>query len=449
VLLRVSDSTGGSKATKVPLVHEPRPHPYPGVEADGGLAIQRAEDGRPPRQRMTRHVVSRRLTARDASLGLPTVGRVTCLLVLAFYCATCGLAAAGRGRVEEFLPVRSDAQSADNWQLYWRPGTTTPPPRRVLPVRATYIEPESSEPWMDCVHANGLASSLGQTPWPRGTKVLFVGNSYVRELAETAVLDVPDGAIMSMHYQVQRNATEEGCCTCLCPIAQDRSGGYRAGCEMTDLLTAPMPTENGVKICNSRWQRDGTACNDNAAVVRLYDNGILAQLINHSAHVLPLDIAVPLILGLPLSDFDVVVANTGNSAGATLSACPGPEGEAMRAAFQANSGILHRPLLQVANVTSALARAGFKGDLFWLSTRMWQPIEVKIEESLNRAKSAGLPFAVHASPVLHAGAMRYKAVDTCGEAKAKGNHACIPGPPLWMVEALRAEYATLTSAKYN
>eukprot|EP00873_Tetraselmis_striata_P011009 jgi/Tetstr1/431273/TSEL_020969.t1 len=46
MLLGGSDSTGGSKATKVPPVNEPRPHLHPGVEADGGLAIQRAEEGR-------------------------------------------------------------------------------------------------------------------------------------------------------------------------------------------------------------------------------------------------------------------------------------------------------------------------------------------------------------------------------------------------------------------
>eukprot|EP00873_Tetraselmis_striata_P040849 jgi/Tetstr1/461113/TSEL_006252.t1 len=46
MLLRGSGSTGGAKATKAPPVHDPRPHPQPGVEAEERLAIPRAEDGR-------------------------------------------------------------------------------------------------------------------------------------------------------------------------------------------------------------------------------------------------------------------------------------------------------------------------------------------------------------------------------------------------------------------
>eukprot|EP00873_Tetraselmis_striata_P017282 jgi/Tetstr1/437546/TSEL_026218.t1 len=38
--------TGGANATKAPPVHDPRPHPQPGVEAEEGPAIPRAEDGR-------------------------------------------------------------------------------------------------------------------------------------------------------------------------------------------------------------------------------------------------------------------------------------------------------------------------------------------------------------------------------------------------------------------
>eukprot|EP00873_Tetraselmis_striata_P004005 jgi/Tetstr1/424269/TSEL_014838.t1 len=39
-------NTGGAKATKAPPVHDPRPNSQPGVEAEEGPAIPRAEDGR-------------------------------------------------------------------------------------------------------------------------------------------------------------------------------------------------------------------------------------------------------------------------------------------------------------------------------------------------------------------------------------------------------------------
>lgn len=121
-------------------------------------------------------------------------------------------------------PVSGSEQSAQiprRWQLDWHRGGA-PPPRRVMPLRKTYTNYSSCDPWLECVTSRGLLPSLSDTPWPPGTHVLFIGVSYVRQLAEAAVLDVPDGEIKSMKYLKYRNALERRP-RCACTLSTSRT----------------------------------------------------------------------------------------------------------------------------------------------------------------------------------------------------------------------------------
>mmetsp|Transcript_4618 Transcript_4618/g.11476 ORF Transcript_4618/g.11476 Transcript_4618/m.11476 type:complete len:395 (-) Transcript_4618:284-1468(-) len=352
------------------------------------------------------------------------------------------------------------ADHSPRWQLSWQPGVTTPP-RRLVPVRWNYMSsrggvwsPESvgaggfqtdtCKPWLQCVHENKLEHTLHLTPWPPGTKVLFLGNSYVKELSSTAVLDVPDGAIRSMHYPVSK---------CRCP-----SPGPNSHCPLGDFLSLPPEHEkaglrvNGVQYCDSwAYDRAVTAryndtarqrlCADGPGVVRLYDGTMLANIVNHhyvlEDGVLPLEDGVRRAIGVPLGAFDVVVANQGNSVESYLRApCPG-------------GSLQHRPRnsrgLPAGSILSALERSGFRGHLFMVSDTMWQPVPSEVRQALQEAEAAGLPFSANTSSVLHG--EQYEVVSVCGMANARDNHACIPGPTLWMMEALRAEYMALAVAR--
>mmetsp|Transcript_42814 Transcript_42814/g.111013 ORF Transcript_42814/g.111013 Transcript_42814/m.111013 type:complete len:383 (-) Transcript_42814:45-1193(-) len=332
--------------------------------------------------------------------------------------------------------------SSERWQLVWHVGVTKPP-RRLVPVRYNYVSAKKSEAWLKCVHDNELQRTLQLTPWPPGTKVLFIGNSFVRELAETAVLDVPDGAIRSMNYAIHN-------CGC---VTTDVAGiGNR--CVLDDYLS--MPPENrraalridGVYYCDG-WNYNGTAlakyndtverrnCHDDPGRVHTYDGTTLAQVANHQLILeLPLEEGVVRALGLPLSYFDVVIANQANlvSHYVRYSPCPG--------------ALLSRPrdsrALPVGNILGGLERGGFSGHLFMVSDRMWQPVPADVHESLSEAEAAGLPFHVHSSSVLDG--RQFEVVQTCGTSSVDGSHAVIPGPTLWMMEALRAEYVALTGA---
>mmetsp|Transcript_28427 Transcript_28427/g.71222 ORF Transcript_28427/g.71222 Transcript_28427/m.71222 type:complete len:459 (+) Transcript_28427:180-1556(+) len=348
------------------------------------------------------------------------------------------------------LSSSTNVAAAASWQLDWRPGKTAPP-RRLVPLRYNYIKPQVCEPWLACVRDHGLQHTLQSTPWPSGASVLFAGNSYVRQLAETAVLDVPDGAIRSMHYP--RTRVGEMTWSCQCHLLGNATSGYRNSCEMEDFLSSggAHRADDGIQYCDS-WVYNETAassntasmplykyCADDAAVVQLYDGGVLAQFINHPAQVLPLDEAVPLATGLPLGAFDVVVANRGNfrAIGRKRWGIWEQCGEVGSVKVPDDSG---RRLLPLSDVLSALLRARFRGHLFQVSDTMWEPVHRSVETAIRKATAAGLPFSAHTSSVLH-GKQRYEVVRRCGEAKSSDRHACMPGPPLWMTEALRAQYA--------
>mmetsp|Transcript_47712 Transcript_47712/g.121741 ORF Transcript_47712/g.121741 Transcript_47712/m.121741 type:complete len:396 (-) Transcript_47712:111-1298(-) len=351
-----------------------------------------------------------------------------------------------------------NAGVAARWQLEWRP-SITPPPRRLVPVRWNYFStskfegddttPDLCAPWLQCVREQGLARTLHLTPWPPGTKVLFLGNSYVGQLAQTAVLDVPDAAIKSMHYpktQVSRKTW-----ICQCPLRGSKKTGYQNSCNLEDYMTLSAQNGrgahqvDGVQYCNSWTYNETTAmdatprysyCADFMGVVQLHDGTVVANLINHPAQLLPLEKGVQLATGLPLSAFDVVVANRGNMAGPIFKRC-GEKGPLKPSQFR-------RVALPFGNVVKGLSRAGFRGHLFQVSDNMWKPMQADVAKAVRSVQARGLPFSVHESSVLHG--MGFEVVRRCGLAKSKKEHACMPGPTMWMVEALRAQYAAATRA---
>lgn len=171
-------------------------------------------------------------------------------------------------------------------------------------------------------------------------------------------------------------------------------------------------------------------CVTSPGAVYLYDGTIFANVINnHHVIDLPLDVAVRHTIGMPLSAFDVVVANQGNIMCAFRAAsCPGGPDH-----------LGDRRVLPVDTILSALELAGFRGHLFMVSDRMWRPIDSEVSMSLQKAEANGLPFSVHTSLALDSN--HHEVVRTCGRAEARGRHACIPGPTLWMIEIVRAQYA--------
>eukprot|EP00873_Tetraselmis_striata_P037560 jgi/Tetstr1/457824/TSEL_044369.t1 len=295
-------------------------------------------------------------------------------------------------RTEERL--RGSAhQPTPRWQLEWRPRVTVPP-RRLVPLRWNYIKPETCEPWLDCVRKHKLLDTLQLTPWPPGTKVLFIGNSFVRQLAETAVLDVPEGEIKTMLYPNTFDRKSQQ--SCLCPLSDNGPGNV---CEFEDVLSlspddarGPLRID-GVQYCDS-WYYNGTAlkayhdssevrfCSDDRAVVQLYDGGVIAQVINHQTlFKVPLEEGVLHATGMPLSAFDVLIANQANPAKGYYHLCDGDMGP-----------------LPGPEASSLLYRE------------------------------------------------QYEVMRTCGAPHSVGGHACMPGPTLWMAEALRAEYVASRDA---
>mmetsp|Transcript_18649 Transcript_18649/g.48748 ORF Transcript_18649/g.48748 Transcript_18649/m.48748 type:complete len:386 (-) Transcript_18649:134-1291(-) len=334
---------------------------------------------------------------------------------------------------------------ATRWQLSWQPGVTTPP-RRLVPVRWNYMSkrggvwspdasidsvPDECQLWRQCVHAHNLERTLTLTPWPPGTNVLFLGNSYVNQLDKTAVLDVPDGAIRSMSYP---------------SVETDCLHRTPAKCVLADHLSmSPQDTKSGlhvdgVQYCDN-WNYNGTVlakygdtaqkrrCVASPGVVKMYDGTILANIINsHKLIDMPLELGVQQTIGMPVSAFDVVVANQGNLLEwyrkIQREGEPDHPGDGRG--------------LPVDRTLSALERGGFRGHLFMVSDRMWWPLDPEVSLSLRKAEAKGLSFSVHASSALDS--KKYEVFRTCGRAYAKGGHACMPGPTLWMIEAVRAEY---------
>lgn len=373
--------------------------------------------------------------------AMSTPSRASALLVMLLYSSTLTAAEMVASHVP---PMNHSGVRAQHPMLHWRPGKTTPA-RRLVPVRWNYIKPEACEPWVDCVHKHRLLHTLKSSPWPPGTSVLFLGNSYVRQLGETAVLDVPDSAIRSMHFPGRG---------CSCPLTAHGNGHQ---CVMQDFLSfAPQDERgalriNGVQYCDG-WNHNGTTlakyndtaqirfCSDDRMVVRLHEGTILAQVSNHQAlFKLPLEDGVMYATGIPLSAFDVVIANQANPIQHYRGRyCKGDMGD-----------LLSRPDgtrgMPVRDTLAVLERAGFRGHLYMVSDDMWQPVTPEVEQAVSAAMATGLSYNAHVSNVLVGS--RYEVVRTCGAAKSQASHACMPGPVHWMMQALRSEYAAVAGSR--
>lgn len=349
---------------------------------------------------------------------------------------------------DTITPARSADAARARWQLDWRPNETTPP-RRVVALRFNYVANERCVPWLECVRSAGLLPSLGLTPWPRGTKVLFVGNSYVRQLAQTAILDAPEGEIESMFLPVADNVTDANR-ACICPLTRDQAGEFGVSCRPQQEVMASARSSrpvlrvvDGVQYCDGYLHASGDStpsasiCVDDAALVRLYGGGVIAQIINHPAMLLPLDEAVLKLFGIPLGAFDAVVANAGHTAIFYRKPC-GMQASDVRDALGKDNDV------STVRQVRSLINAGFTGHLFNVATKMWTGKPAGNGTHVGNISIGSLPFRVHASNVLHKNS--HAVTRKCGAARAASDHACYPGPTLWMMEALRAQYVKLHAA---
>lgn len=350
----------------------------------------------------------------------------------------------------------------DPWLLDWVP-TESSPDRRVVNVRLNYFSSGQSKKWLQCARKHRFLDPerLNAPSLRPGTKILMLGNSFMRQLAENLIMGIPDERIESMFFEYHTpeqkkevldrfGMSESDIYYCPCPLAERDDGRIEPYCKLVDVFhLANNRRESGNFTpvwCDSHVFRSPVTdaaeiCGDNSGLVNMKDGTVIAQLINSPLNLIPLEDAVEMAFNMTLGTFDLVIANRGNTYGGMRhDLCKTPLmslPQWFQEKMDHDEGMSTK-LIRPNQVAESLAKSGFQGTLYYTSDYIWQPISSSLMKAwVVQAHKHGI--IAQQLQVFDKGNYR-SVLETC-KATECSHHACTPGESILMVQWMLSRLA--------